>query len=693
MRSYRSAACAALLLLSCSGDAPTFPDAATDADVTDANTPVTMLPASVDLELADCGGSTSRTLSVENDGNAALEYSFAFSDEAFTIVPASGTILPGATATFTVTADVSATAAAGVELTATLTATTNLPGSPHSIPVTVTPRGAHITITPPSVGFGQVEAGTTSTGSVITVANTGNASATINIAPPGGEFSRIFGTAGTITLQGGQSAEASFTYAPGNIGDDGGLAPVTVTGLHCGNAPSSIALTGSGAVTGGVLVQGIPVDFGSIACGTSSGSATVTLMNTASIAVPFSASFPTDADGDHLRYSVTPASGNVPAGSTTMLTVTRLAIALPATPRAYDATLRITTTIPAVTNTDAAVRQTLSGPFLAVTPVAADFGYASVGRSRSTSVSIMNTGTAAATVQASTALPFGLQVAASVAAGATAVGTMSYTPAALGAAAGSGTITAAGACSAPQTLTFTAGNGPEATIYTYGATATCPAPAALAGPIYAINTGNQQLSITCAETSSTNLAPQFTPSPLVVGAGSGGEFAVAVSPGAPVRAGSTTAQIRCTTNEPAGNLYDFPYTRTLDGADLTLTAPAPLDFTCFVAERKPYTITSAATSTLAAPLTPTSMLVFPLAHDFDQPTIQPGGSDSNDVTTYSGGGSFRPADGVGDPCLGTANPGDPVFNGTVGVLSGSGSGVCSVTPASLPVVLRQGTPQ
>jgi hypothetical protein len=71
---------------------------------------------------------------------------------------------------------------------------------------------------------------------------------------------------------------------------------------------------------------------------------------------------------------------------------------------------------------------------------------------------------------------------------------------------------------------------------------------------------------------------------------------------------------------------------------------------------------------------------------------------TNEVNTYGGGSAMGPqpvfrggADGLPDPCQGSGNPGDPAFNGTVGVNVGS-SAVCSVTPTTLPVVLRFAPP-
>ncbi len=686
----------AVALVACDDGNVDFVDAGRDAGGVDAApAPAGALPLGVDLALVDCGGTGQQSFTVMNTGSAELTFSLALSDAAFTVTPASGSIAAGASTTFTVEVTVPQAATAGTQLTATLTATTNLPGSPHSVPVRVTPRGAHITLTPPSVGFGQVEAGTTSSPSAVLVANTGNAPATVVIAVPGGEFARLFGTNGSLILAGSQSASASFTYAPTALGADNGASAVTVSGVHCGTAPTTIPLSGTGAITGGVLVQGTPVNFGTPACGSSASSATVTLMNTAEVAAAYTASFPTDAEGDHLRYTVAPLSGTIAANSSVVLTVTRSAVALPFQPRALDAVLRVNVDIPTSTDTNVPVQQTLTGPFLLATPGATNFGYAHVSETRTGPIAIMNTGNAAATIQGSTSAPFALQLPAMVGGGNTGNGTMTFTPTVLGATPGSATITAASACSSAVPLTFTAGDGPHVDIYTYGASTTCPAPSPFSGSIYITNDGNQPLDIACVDVNSgTNgFAAAFVPTTLNLAATNADQIVVTVSPGAPIRAGEVTTTMRCTTNEPLGNIHDLPYRRTLYGSDLVLAAPAPLDFTCYQSDSLPYTITSAVTSNQTEFVNPTDQLVLPLSHNFSQPPLDPGSSVTNFVETYGGGSQFH---GVGgDFCdaagSGGATPGMLIFTGSVGVETGKSS-ICSTTPATLPVRLFYAVP-
>ncbi|HUQ08343.1 MAG TPA: choice-of-anchor D domain-containing protein [Kofleriaceae bacterium] len=703
MQSYARAALFTLVLAACDEENPDFADAGRDASIDAAPAPIGMLPASVPLAITDCGATNQTTFQVVNTGTADLTYALAFSDAAFTVTPASGTIVSGASTTFTVMATVPQDATAGQTLTAMLTATTNLPGSPHTVPVTVMPRGAHITITPPSVGFGQVEAGTTSTPSNALIANTGNAPAMVTVASPGGEFTRIFGTTGTLTLAGSQSADASFAYHPTAVGADTGSAAVTVTGVHCGTTPTTIGLTGSGAVTGGVLVQGTPVDFGTVACGASSDTDTITLMNTAEIPAAYTATFPTDPEGDHARYSVAPTSGTIPANSSVTLTITRNAITLPFQPRAVGANLRIHVDIPTGTDTDVAVSQTLTGPFLGATPTTQNFGFANVGGTRSGPVTINNTGNAAATLQTTMSAPFTLALPSMVAGTGSGSGTMTYAPTALGTVNSTATVTAPGICSGPVTFNFTAGDGPLAGISASSASVTCPAPSTFDGFINVSNGGNQQLSVTCVDVNagSNNLAAAFDPSPLTVNTSGYSQIRVTVASPTPVRAGATSTTLRCTTNEPLGGTYDLSFTRTLSGTDLALAAPAELDFVCGIPARLPYTVTSAATSNLPAFINPQELLVMPpFGHEFTQVQLLANGVMTNNVTLHGGGsgtggtavGNVPIFHGIPDPCSGSANPGDLVFTGDVHVASGSSSNICSVTPASLPVELRMGAP-
>jgi hypothetical protein len=685
------------VLAGCDEENPDFQDAGRDASIDAVPAPVGMLPASVPLAITDCGASTQTTFQVMNTGTADLTYALVLSDAAFTVMPSSGMIVAGASTTFTVMVTVPQDATAGQALTAMLTATTNLPGSPHTVPVTVTPRGAHITITPPSVGFGQIEAGTTSQPSNALIANTGNAPATVTVASPGGEFTRIFGTTGELTLAGGQSADASFTYHPTAVGADTGAAAVTVTGVHCGTAPTTIGLTGSGEVSGGVLVQGTPVAFGAIACGAATDTDTITLMNTAEIAAAYSATFPTDAEGDHARYSVAPSSGSIPANSSVTLTITRNAISLPFQPRAVDATLRVNVDIPTSTNTDVAVTQTLTGSFLTATPTTQNFGYASLGGSRSGPVTINNTGNAAATLQTSMTAPFALALPAMVAAGGSdSSGTMTYNASTLGTVSATASVTAPNICSAPVSFDFTAGDGPLAGVGASSPSVTCPAPVQFDGTINVSNQGNQALDISCVDVNggSNDLGAAFAPTPLSVPSLGYGQITVTIASPSPVRAGATMTMLRCTTNEPLGNTYDLPFTRTISGTDLVLDAPAALDFTCGVTERKPYTITSAPTSNLQGFVAPEDVLAMPpFGHEFTQQNIQPEATITNNVTTYGGGSAVNGGPifhGGGDPCAGSASPGDIVFTGSVSAGTGSGNAICSVTPSSLPVLLRMG---
>ena len=138
---------------------------------------------------------------VTNSGTSDVAIAFASSDPAFTVSPASVTILVGTSTTFTVTAQVPATAIAGAPLTATLTATTDIPGhTTETVTATATTRGAQLGVSPPALNFGNVGLGTSADLSFV-VSNTGNGPASLAIpASANPDFAVTFGTGGVAAL-------------------------------------------------------------------------------------------------------------------------------------------------------------------------------------------------------------------------------------------------------------------------------------------------------------------------------------------------------------------------------------------------------------------------------------------------------------------------------------------------------------
>jgi hypothetical protein len=160
-----------------------------------------------------------------------------------------------------------------------LTVTANAPGG-GTIVLSGTGVQGNLTITPTSVGFGNVNVGTTSPEQTVTLANTGTASLDVTaLTSATAPFARTAtgSCAATlpITLAAGANCTLTYTYTPTVAGASNQNLTVTA------NAPGSgtIALSGTG-VSGALSVTPNPVAFGNQRVGTTSTATTITLTNT-----------------------------------------------------------------------------------------------------------------------------------------------------------------------------------------------------------------------------------------------------------------------------------------------------------------------------------------------------------------------------------------------------------------------------
>ncbi|HTJ46365.1 MAG TPA: choice-of-anchor D domain-containing protein [Kofleriaceae bacterium] len=559
-------------------DAPLAGDGAgaDSATTADAAVPIATFPDQIDLGMIDCGGTGSATFTITNTGGAALTYSIAHSGTVFEAAPAQGTIAAGASQIFTVSAIVPVDSLPGTPLAGTLLVTTNLGGNAKTIQLAANPHGAYLTFTPASASFGDVEVSKSAT-QTITIANTGNASASIAIAAPidVDDYAVSF-TDGDLAPA--AQRDATITYAPSGLGGTSTTAAITYTGPVCSAKPATLSMNGNGVPIGSVLVSG-NVDFGSVACRTATTSTkTITLDNRGSATATWTAQLL----GDTTDYSLSATSGSIAGNTTATLDVTRLAIAIPTTAGARDATVRITTTVGGTPTThDVPVSQILYGPTLQWVngaPASIDFGFAPVGVTIGTSARVDNTSLYAADVTVDvTGIGFTKSSSGGHldAQGDGAYYGFAYAPQALGATNGTLTIDAANMCNAPFTVALTAGVGPYADISDGAVGHDCFA-ARSNGSIFVSNPGNQPLTITsCNEQQGTDVHPTFSPSSLTVGANGGSaSWSFFWNDPSPLHSGTTVASVVCATNEKLQNQRVFKITRTLNGADLVLQ---PLD--------------------------------------------------------------------------------------------------------------------
>jgi hypothetical protein len=135
--------------------------------------------------------------------------------------------------------------------------------------------GAHaqtVTLSPPSLAFGNQAVGTTSAVRKVTLANTGTATLTISNIAISGPFAQT-NTCGS-SVKAGKNCAFSVTFSPTKTGQATGA--ITITD-NASNSPQSVSLTGSGVT--GVTVSPTTLTFPVTTVGTTSAPLTSTLAN------------------------------------------------------------------------------------------------------------------------------------------------------------------------------------------------------------------------------------------------------------------------------------------------------------------------------------------------------------------------------------------------------------------------------
>jgi len=581
------------------GGPPAFADAS-DAAVLDAAATGTLSTTTVDFGLVSCGtGTATQTYSFTNTGPVPITYSASVvvNGPVFIIDGASsGTVAPGASGSITLDATaIPTTSTAGTPITGALAVTTNVPGSTSiTVPLSVTPQGGSLTVSPALAGFGQVQLATGGTPIPLTIANVGNAPVSITFGAAttdGGTADTEFGVtyagspAALMIAPGGSTGDAGVTatFAPLTSGVKSVATAILTTDPLCASAATSIAMSGTGTAAQ-VSVGPDPLPFGSTLCGQTGAELDVTIKNSSPAAVNF-----TDAlgMGASSPFTINIGSGSVAGGTLanpgqTVIKVTPKKITAPASvvPGAFNDTLLVTPTAPGVSPTTISLQQSAAGAVLAVTM--ADTAFNTVqNQSASLPFKVTNTGNRAAPL---TLTPGGTGYTASfttastaAADGGTASGNVTFVPSSNGADNGSLTVTTTEAlCAAtPAAITVTAtGAVPTAT---YVSTAipigsTCGGGAGTTGSLTITNSGDSPLTI-------SNVASQsgyftFT-TPGSIPAGSKGAIAItaaAIPVGSGPTGGSTLNDtLSFTTNEVGSPTHSVPVSVAVSGANLAFS--------------------------------------------------------------------------------------------------------------------------
>lgn len=202
---------------------------------------ITATPSTVSFGSVATGSNSSQTISLSNPGTANLTITQAsVSGTGFSMTGLSVPVTINAGKNTTFNADFSPTSTGSA--TGSITLTSNAPNSPMTISLSGTGAAATLTLTatPPSLTFGNVLVGNTSSLNV-SLTNTGNSSVTISQVTTSGAGYSASGVAPNTTLTPGQSATLTVSLTPTSTGSATGS--VTITS-NASNSPTTVTLTG-----------------------------------------------------------------------------------------------------------------------------------------------------------------------------------------------------------------------------------------------------------------------------------------------------------------------------------------------------------------------------------------------------------------------------------------------------------------
>jgi hypothetical protein len=538
----------------------------------------------IDFGLVNCGSApVDKAVTFHNTGSAPLTYTMSLASGAYFTLKgtAAGTLAPGDAATVTLGApSVPTTSTAGTAVTDTLHVTTNVTGSEAvDVPVTLTPQGGSLTVSPVPAGFGQIDVNVQAPDIPLVISNVGNAPVDLTFgAPTDGEFAIAYtGSPAAVTLApNGTVPAAAARFKPTSTGDKTATSALQVTGALCASPASDVSFSGTGTYAA-VTVAPSPLPFGSTPCGTSAAPQTVSITNGYPYAITYSYAL---GLGTSSPYAVSdPSAGKIAANSKATLTVTPKRITVPAsiTAGAFNDTLTITPVAPGITVTQVPLTQSAQGAILAVTMATTDFSTVQANATGSLPFSVKNTGNVDATLSAT---PGGSGFGASLTGGTTATanggtraGTATFTPPALGAANGSLLVssTTAQCGPAPASIPLKAsGAGPVASVpgTTVAFAVTCGGSASGTQTVAITNNGTAPLTLSKVTTKGR---VKVVSAPASIAAGTSGNVVLQANAaviGTDVGGMTYSDTLSISTNELGTPTHTVPLSVKVSGANL-----------------------------------------------------------------------------------------------------------------------------
>jgi len=232
--------------------------------------------------------SAAQTITLSNPGNAALSItglavSGANASNFVQTNNCGSSVAAGANCTISVTFSPSASGAAA----ATLSVADNISGSPQtaSLSGTGTSTAPAVSLSPPSLAFGSLAVGATSTAQTITLTNSGNSALNITSLAFSGSNASNFAQTNSCgsSVAAGANCTISVTFKPSASG--AATAALSIADNVSGS-PQIVSLSGTGTSTApAVSLSPASLAFGSLSVGIASTAQTTTLTNSGNAAL------------------------------------------------------------------------------------------------------------------------------------------------------------------------------------------------------------------------------------------------------------------------------------------------------------------------------------------------------------------------------------------------------------------------
>ncbi len=415
-------------------------------------------PASVNFGQVTVGKQATQLVSMSNTGNMALNITqVKLSNAQFSVLNISTPIpLPvGKTGTFQVA--VNPTSAGS--LTGTLTAE----GDGGSTPVIVNLSATAVSLQPQlslssaNINFGSVSSGLKATSNLV-LTNSGATNLTISLLTLTGADFAISGISTPATVPAGQSVAAVVTFSPTAAGSTTGS--LVITSNDPTNPTLAVPLSGTGTTvaTGQLSASPALLSFGNVATGSST-EKQIVVTNAGNAAVKISSA---TAVGAGLTISgVAPPTTVNPSASVTLTASFA--------PNATGSDTGSITIVSDAGNSPLTIPTSGSGvqAGLTISPASYNFGSVVDGQTKSQTITLTNTGTAALTiaelsVNGTAYSVSGLVTPATIAAGSNATFTVLFEPTTAGSLTGTVSITS-NAPNSPNVLSLS-GTGTAATV-------------------------------------------------------------------------------------------------------------------------------------------------------------------------------------------------------------------------------------